>query len=81
MQTQNRLLAAFLKSQRVEVRKLDESTFDIVGVEENNVLIAQFAAEDGYNANIHRIEMALNELDEMPIYSPPAESEQESEEA
>lgn len=74
MQTQNKLLAAFLLSQRVEPKKLNEDTFEF-NLEESDLLVAQFEAEDGYNCNIHRIALALTTLEAIPVWQEPEPEE------
>lgn len=88
MKTDNQLLAAFLLCQRVEVRKLEEgdgeglpTLFELVGIEESNVLVTQFSSPEGYNCNIHRIDEALKTLAEMPVYVEPVTEDNSSEES
>lgn len=70
MTTQDSLLAAFLVSLNVPVKKIEENVFEF-DLEDTNPLVAQFNSPDGYNCNIHKIATALGDLEAMEIYIAP----------
>ncbi len=73
MTIQDNLLAAFLVSLNVPVKKLAEDGFAF-DLDEANPLVAQFNSPDGYNCNIHKIVTALGDLETMEIYVAPPET-------
>lgn len=74
MITNNLLLAAFIATQNVPVKKIAEETFSF-DLEETNVLVQQFSAPDGYNTNIHKLDEKMGELAGSEIYVEPAPEE------
>lgn len=74
MQTQDILFAAFVASMNIPVKKLAEDTFEF-DLEEGNPYSILYEAPEGYNANIHKLGLKLEELSIMDIYVAPAPEE------
>lgn len=74
MVTSDLLLAAFIRSLHVEVRKLDNGddmdTYEFA-LEETDPIVVQFTAPDGYNANIKRVANAVVEIEAQEYYVAP----------
>jgi hypothetical protein len=64
MQTSNLLLAAFLATHNVSVTKIGAELFN-ADIGEDDPIVQQFEAPDGYNANIHRVHTAMEVLQAM----------------
>lgn len=80
MRTRDLLLAAFVATHNVPVRKVlveedDAYEFDL---EENDALVAQFIAPDGYNCNIHKL---VEQLERIQMMAHHVEVEETSEES
>lgn len=72
MQTQDMMLAAFVGALNTPVRKLAEDLFEF-DLEETSPIVVQFTAPDGYNMNINKFMLKMEELSLAPIYVAPVE--------
>ena len=78
MQTKDKDLVAFIMAlHTAPVRRLDDDTYELVGVDEQTPVVDLFSSPTGYNTNVSQFISSKQFLEEMEIYVPPAPVEEE----